>query len=127
MRLKSFTATALALFLATAATASTIPLRAGDFGDASLPCDNQPNAGIISFDGWNFAYPHATKCTDVVRNRSAGVLTIFETCRANGDGSAAPPSTMRMKLRIVRADRFRLVDRQADYRRCGPVGWFDKH
>lgn len=48
---------ALTLFLATAATASTIPLKAGDYGDISLACDNEPNAGVVSFDGKAFSIP----------------------------------------------------------------------
>lgn len=126
MRVRSILAFLLVLPSA-AATAASIPLRAGDYGDVSLACDQEPNAGIIVFDGRNFAYPHATKCVDVVTARSAGVLTISETCRANGDDSAARASTTAFKLRVVRADRFRLDDRRADYRRCGPPGWFDRH
>lgn len=129
MYLKSAVTTALTLLLATASTASTIPLKAGDYGDISLACDDHPNAGVVSFDGKNFQYPHATRCTDTVTGRTSGLLLISETCRANGDGSPARPTTQMLKVKVKSADRFQKIYGKnfTTYHRCGALGYFNKH
>lgn len=128
MRIRSG-ATMLVLLFATEASAASIPLRPGDYGTVDLACDHQPNATILSFDGRSFSYPHASKCTDTIVMRSAGVLTIAETCRAAGDGSPATSDTDTFKLRRQGAERFALTrgTTTVSYRRCGQVGYFNKH
>ena len=129
MSLRPAATTMLAISLATGASAATIPLRAGDYGGVGLACAGQPNATIISFDGSNFSYPHASRCTDAIVKRSGGVLTIAETCRAAGDGSPAKASTQRFGLRLQGAERFVVTTGRGTmrYRRCGPVGYFNAH
>lgn len=129
MRLFQTASTAFALFVATAVSASTILLKAGDYGDTSFACNEEPNAGIASFDGRNFSYAHASRCTDTVKARSAGVLTVSETCRALGDGSPAKPDTMTFKMRLKGPERFDLIKGNVSrtFRRCGALGYFDKH
>jgi len=129
MRLPETLTTFAMLLLATAANATTITLRAGDYGAAGVACDRQANATILSFDGRDFAYPHATRCTDRVVGASAGVLTIAETCRAAGDGRPTRPDSQRFRLRQQGPAAFALIatGRTTTYRRCGPRGYFDRH
>lgn len=128
MRLTATTIFALAM--ATGAHAATLSLRAGDYGAADLACDHQPNATTMSFDGRNFSYPHASRCTDrIVKRTRGGVLTIAETCRAAGDGSPAPADTQRFRLRQQGVERFALIKDHGSvtFRRCGPIGYFNAH
>jgi hypothetical protein len=57
------------------------------------------------------------------------VLTVSETCRALGDGSPAKPDTMTFKMRLKGPERFDLIKGNVSrtFRRCGALGYFDKH
>lgn len=129
MRLFQAASTACALVVATGASASTIPLKAGDYGAVGLACDKQPNATTMSFDGRSFSYAHASKCIETLKARAGQMLTISETCRANGDGSPAAPDTNRFKLRLKAVDRFDVIvpHQTSAFRRCGALGYFDTH
>jgi len=129
MRFAGVTTMLLTLILATSADAATIGLKVGDYGTTGLACHRQPNATTMSFDGRSFSYPHASKCTDKILMRSAGVLTIAETCRAAGDGSPVKANTETFKVHRRAADRFTLIKGNIamTYRWCGSVGYFNKH
>lgn len=129
MRMSACAATATILMLAASANAATITLKAGDYGAAGLACDEQPNASTMSFDGRSFSYAHASKCTDRITRKQAGVMTIVETCRAAGDGSPTDPYTRTLNLRQNGSDGFTLIKSRSagTFRRCGPLGYFIKH
>ena len=129
MRMSACAGTALILMLVSSANAATITLKAGDYGAAGLACDEQPNASTMSFDGRSFSYAHASKCTDRITTRQAGVMTVVETCRADGNGSPTHPDTQTFDLRQNGSDRFALIKARSvmTFRRCGPLGYFNKH
>lgn len=114
---------------ASGANATSIKLKAGDYGATDVACNDQPNATTISFDGRSFSYAHATRCTDTITKRSTGGMRITETCRAAGDGSPAKPTTQSFELRQKGAARFTLIKNGSamPYRRCGPIGYFNTH
>lgn len=129
MRMSATVATVLTLMITISANAATITLKAGDYGSTGLACDKQPNATTMSFDGRNFSYAHASKCTDKIVGRAAGIMAISETCRALGDGTPAAPDTQTFKLRQQGAERFALIKGRSttSFRRCGSLGYFNKH
>ena len=53
--------TILPLLLLLQTSASTISLKAGDYGAARRAFYSQSNAATMSFDGRRFSYPHASK------------------------------------------------------------------
>ena len=112
-----------------ASPVASIPLKSGDYGAIGSACGDEPNSTIMSFDGRNFAYPHASQCADTVTGRSDGVLSISETCQAAGDGSPTKASTTKFKLRPRGNDRFDLVNSSntMTFRRCGNATFFDRH
>ena len=129
MRMPAGVSIALSLMLAASANAATLTLKAGDYGAIGLPCDEQPNASTMSFDGHSFSYAHASKCTDRIAKQRVGVMTVVETCRAAGDGSPTHPDTQTFKLRQQRNDGFTVIKARSTmtFRRCGPLGYFNAH
>lgn len=129
MRMSACAAMALILMLAASANAAAITLKAVDYGAAGLACDKQPNASTMSFDGRSFSYAHASNCTDRITKKQAGVMTVVETCRAAGDGSPTHPDTQTFNLCQNGSDRFTLIKARSamTFRRCGPLGYFNKH
>lgn len=129
MRVSASVSSVLLLLLSASANAATITLKAGDYGAIGLACNNQPNASTMSFDGRSFSYAHASECTDRITRQQVGVMTVEETCRAAGDGSPTRPSTETFELRQQDSARFTLIKAGSTmtFRRCGPLGYFDKH
>jgi hypothetical protein len=107
-----------------AAAAAPLPLKPGTYVLADQSCRDPALAGVFTYDGRAFSYPHAAGCRSIVRSQSEGVYHVWTTCQALGDGgSAAPTSTLST---YVIGSRTEVEVRQgqdlsgSSFRWCGP-------
>ena len=112
------------IMIAGVAQAASLPLRAGTYVLADVPCSDPPFAALFDYDGQHFSYPHATKCVSVITARAGATYGVRETCSALGDGTPTAPSTISARYRILSPDRVSIRQASAGkdrvYRRCAP-------
>jgi hypothetical protein len=96
-------ALALLVFVAASAQAAVLPLKPGTFVQANTPCRDPALAGVFSYDGRQFSYPHASRCRSVIVSHVGRTYRLRETCSALGDGGVAPPSTTLSSYRVMSA------------------------
>jgi hypothetical protein len=119
-------ASILLVFAATAAQAAILPLRPGTYVLANTPCRDPALAGVFSYDGRQFSYPHAAACRSVILSHTGRTYRLRETCSALGDGGAAAPSTTVTSFRVMSATQVWVSHRNnrfsSSYRWC-PLRW----
>ena len=111
-----------AMLIGSTLDAAVLPLKPGNYVLASMPCRDPAFAGMFSYDGHQFSYPHATNCRSTLVSRLGRSYKVRETCSAAGDGSVTAPSvttttyTIQSDTRLLVADR--TSGRPLAYRRC---------
>ncbi len=93
----------VAVLLATsgpAVAATIVPLQTGTYVLAGTPCRDAPFAAIMRYDGKGLSDPHSAQCRSRILTRSGRRYRVATTCRANGDGSPATPTTEIATLRV---------------------------
>ena len=77
-----------------------LPLRYGTYVLSRTPCRDAPFAAMMRFDARGLSDPHSVQCRSRVLARSGNRYRVSTTCRANGDGSPATPTTEIATLNI---------------------------
>jgi hypothetical protein len=80
--------------------ASVLPLRSGTYVLSGTPCRDAPFAAMMRFDSKGLSDPHSAQCRSRILARSGSRYRLTTTCRANGDGSPATPTTKIATMRI---------------------------
>ena len=101
----------LIIMCTSAASAATLPLKSGTYVLANVPCHDPAFAAMFTYDGRQFSYPHAKACQSETLSRLGRRYRVRETCSAEGDGSAAAPSTTAAIYEIFSARRVS-IDKQ---------------
>jgi hypothetical protein len=99
----SWRALILLAFVATSTQAAVLPLRPGTYVLANTPCRDPALAGVFTYDGKQFSYPHASRCRSAVISQIGRTYQLRETCSALGDGGPATPTTTITSYRIMSA------------------------
>lgn len=81
-------------------SAKGLPLRSGTYVQSDTPCRDAPFAAMMSYDGKGIGDPHSAQCLSRILARHGNRYRVSTTCRANGDGSPAKPTTEIATLRI---------------------------
>lgn len=91
---------ALLMAIVPVAGATIVPLRSGTYVLSGTSCRDAPFAATMRYDGKGLSDPHSAQCRSRILQRSGNRYRVSTTCRANGDGSPATPTTEIAMLRI---------------------------
>jgi hypothetical protein len=100
---RAWRALTLLACVATSTQAAVLPLRPGTYVLANTPCRDPALAGVFSYDGRQFSYPHASRCRSEILSSLGRTYRVRETCSALGDGAPAAPVTTILSYRIMSA------------------------